>query len=86
MISSFSQEQFQQFYEFSGGGVGGEITEKYPSFKQHNTKSGNFHRIFSGTVSTVLRIFWGGGDNRKVPCFLLLNNTTQRVETFVVDH
>ena len=28
MISSFSQEQFQQFYEFSGGGGGG-ITEKY---------------------------------------------------------
>ena len=27
MISSFSQEQFQQFYEFSGGGGG--ITEKY---------------------------------------------------------
>ena len=27
MISSFSQEQFQQFYEFSGGG---RITEKYP--------------------------------------------------------
>ena len=23
MISSFSQEQFQQFYEFSGGGGGG---------------------------------------------------------------
>ena len=33
MISSFSQEQFQQFYEFSGGvgggGGGGGITEKY---------------------------------------------------------
>ena len=28
MISSFSQEQFQQFYEFSGGG--GDTTEKYP--------------------------------------------------------
>ena len=24
MISSFSQEQFQQFYEFSGGGGGGD--------------------------------------------------------------
>ena len=28
MISSFSQEQFQQFYEWWGGG-GGWITEKY---------------------------------------------------------
>ena len=27
MISSFSQEQFQKFYEFSGGGRG--ITEMY---------------------------------------------------------
>ena len=31
MISSFSQEQFQQFYEFSGGGGGGD-NRKVPHF------------------------------------------------------
>ena len=30
MISSFSQEQFQQFYEFSGGGGGGGDNRKVP--------------------------------------------------------
>ena len=31
MISSFSQEQFQQFYEFSGGGGGGGDNRKVPN-------------------------------------------------------
>ena len=53
MISSFSQEQFQQFYEFCGGGVGGgEITEKYNLFifcqKRERPLWLNFHMFCTG--------------------------------------
>ena len=51
MISSFSQEQFQQFYEFSGGrGGGGGITEKYP-IVYHPTQE--FHYIYNGLFCLI---------------------------------
>ena len=57
MIASFSQEQFQQFYEFSGGGGGGGggNNRKVPS-KDQNCEHWLYIRLIWRRLVDVLMI------------------------------
>ena len=53
MISSFSQEQFQQFYEFSGGG-GGVNNRKVP--ENACVMRGEYSLFYQGVWHGFVRI------------------------------
>ena len=60
MISSFSQEQFQQFYEFSGGGGGDN--RKVPLFIQLQTFAFEKEPASSKRKANcfILQVLWVG--------------------------